>query len=58
MDSGSLMYDTVNPKLVPCDNLEGWDEKDSGRGVLFKKHMYTYGWFMLMYGKNHHNTIQ
>jgi len=22
--------DTVNPKLVLYDNLEGWDEKDSG----------------------------
>lgn len=52
------MYDTVNPKLVLRDNLEGWDEKDGGRGVLFKKRMYTYGWFMLMYGKNHHNTTQ
>ena len=23
--SGDLLFDTQNPKLVLCDNLEGWD---------------------------------
>ena len=31
--SGTLMYDTGNPKLVLCDNLEGWGGEGGGRGV-------------------------
>ena len=38
-------------KLWPCDNLEGWEM--GGRG-----HVCTYGWFMLMYGRNQHNTVK
>ena len=45
MTSGSLMYDTGNPKPVR------WEEG-------FKRDMYTYGQFMLIYGKNHHNIIK
>ena len=36
-----------------CDNLEGWEGGVRGRG-----HMYTYGCFMLMYGKNYHNIVK
>ena len=27
------MYDEGNPKLLLCDNLEGWDGEGDGRGV-------------------------
>ena len=35
------------------DNPEGWDGEGGGRGVWDGGHMYTCGWFMSMYGKNH-----
>ena len=41
-------------KTVLCDNLEGWDGEGCSKG---RGHMYTYGWFMLMYGRNHHNIV-
>ena len=42
-------------KLVLCDNLERWDGVGGGRevqqeGSAGREHMYTYDWFMLMYG--------
>ena len=40
------------------DNPEGWDGEGGGRGVRDGGHMYTFGWFMSMYGKNHHNTVK
>ena len=49
------MSDAENPQLVLHDNLEGrareggWRRGSGGRG-----HMYAYGQFMLLYGKNHH----
>ena len=42
------MYDAGNPKPVLCDNLEAW----GGGG-----HMYACDWFMLMYGRGHHNIV-
>ena len=30
-----------------------WEGSSRGRG-----HMISYGWFMLMYGRNHHNTVK
>ena len=38
------------------DDPEGWDG-EGGRGVQDGEHMYTHGWFMSMYGKNHHNIV-
>ena len=32
--------------------------KGEGEGSGWGGHMYTGGWFMLMYGKNHHNIIK
>ena len=32
MASGSLMYDTGNPKPVLGDNLEGWGGEEGRRG--------------------------
>ena len=31
MVSGSLVYDAGHPKLVLCDNLEGWGGEGGGR---------------------------
>ena len=28
------------------------------RGVQDGEHMYTHGWFMSMYGKNHYNIVK
>ena len=28
---GSLMYDPGQPKLVLCENLEGWDGEEGGK---------------------------
>ena len=33
-------------------------EEGGGRGVQDAGHMYTHGWFMLIYGKNHHNIVK
>ena len=29
-----------------------------GDGVQDGEHMYTHGWFMSMYGKNHYNIVK
>ena len=50
----SLSLDKVqNPndfKKLRC--IRRWKGGSRGRG-----HMYTYGWFMLMYGRNQHNIV-
>ena len=35
-----------------------WYGEGGGRGVQDGEHMYTHGWFMSMYGKNHYNIIK
>ena len=51
----SLSLDKVqNPndfKKLRC--IRRWKGGSRGRG-----HMYTYGWFMLMYGRNQHNIVK
>ena len=37
---------------------EGWDGEGGGRGVQDGEHMYTHGWFMSVYGKNHYNIVK
>ena len=49
--SPGLMYDTGRLGLVHWDNPEGWYGDGEGRGVQDGENMYTYGRFMLMYGK-------
>ena len=34
----------------------GWDGEGGGRDGQDREHMYTHGWFIWMYGKNHHNA--
>ena len=53
--SPGLMQDTGCLGLVHWDDPEGWYMEEGGRGVLDGEHVYTCGWFMLMYGKT--NTI-
>ena len=52
------MHETGCSGLVHWDDPEGWDGEGGGSGVQDGKHMYTHGWFMSMYGKNHYNIVK
>ena len=54
------MHETVHSGLVQWDDPEGWDGEGGGREGQDGEHMYVYthGWFMWMYGKNHHNIVK
>ena len=56
--SPSSMHKTGHSKLVHWDNPEGWNGKGGRRGVQDGEHMYTQGWFMSMYGKNHYKIVK
>ena len=56
--SQGLMHETECSGMVYWDDPEGWDGKGGGRAVQDGEHMYTHGWFMSMYGKNHYNIIK
>ena len=49
------MHETGCSGPVHWDDSEGWNREGGGRGVQHGEHMYTNGWFMAMYGKNHYN---
>ena len=51
------MHETGNSGPVHWDDPEGWDGEGGGRGVQDGEHMYTHGWFMSMYGRNHYNIV-
>ena len=55
ISSPGLMHETGCSGLVHWDDPKGWDGEG---GVQDGGHMYTHGWFMSMYGKNHYNTIK
>ena len=55
--SPGSMHETWYSGLVHWDDPEGWDREGGGSGVQDEEHMYTHGWFMSMYGKNHYNII-
>ena len=57
MSSASSMHEAGRQKSVLWDNPEGWGEEGGGRGFRMGGHMCTHGWFMLIYGKTHHNTV-
>ena len=38
-----------------CNNLEGWDRERGSRG---RENMYTYGWFMLIFGRKQQNYVK
>ena len=56
--SPGLMHETARSALVHWDKREGWDGEGGERGVQDGGHMYTHGWFMWMYGKNHYNIVK
>ena len=45
-------------KLVLHDYLEGWDGVGGGREAQEEEDMYTYGWFLLMNGRNQNSIIK
>ena len=58
MASASLMNEVGHSKSVHWDNPEGWDGEGKGWEIQDGAHMYAHGWFLLMYGKNHHNIVK
>ena len=56
--SPGSMHETGCSGLVHWDDPEGWDGEAGGRGIQNGEHMYTHGWFMSMYGKNHYNIVK
>ena len=56
--SPGSMHEAGHSGLVHWDDPEGWDGERVGRGVQDGEHIYTHGWFMSMYGKNHYNTVK
>ena len=58
MTSPSLMHQTGHSKPVHWENHEGWDGEGGGRENQDGGHMYIHGWFMSIYGKNHHNIVK
>ena len=52
MTSPSSMRETGHSKPVHWDNPGRWEVWDMG------VHVYTHGWFMSTYGKNHHNIVK
>ena len=51
-------HETGCSGLVHWDDPEGWDGMGGGSGAQDGEHMYTHGWFMSMYGKNHYNIVK
>ena len=55
-----LRFDAWDGVLRPVhwNDPEGWDGEAGEREVQDGEHMYTHGWFMSTYGKNHHNIVK
>ena len=59
MTRASSMHEAGHSELVLWDNPERWGGEGGKSGVQDGGgHMYTCGWFMSMYGKNHHNIVK
>ena len=58
MTSPSSGHETGHSKPEHWDDPEGWDGEGGGSGVQNGGHMHIHGWFMSMYGKNHHNIVK
>ena len=52
------MHETGCSGLVHWDDPEEWDGEGGRRGVQDGEHMYTHGWFMLMFSKNDYNIVK
>ena len=53
-------FDAWNRALEPVhwDNPDGRDGEGGGKGVQDGGHIYTHGWFMSMYGRDHYNIVK
>ena len=56
--SPGLMHEIGCSGRVHWDDPEGWDGEGGGREVQDGEHMYTRGWFMSKYSKNHYNIVK
>ena len=56
--SPGSMHETGCSRLVHWNDCKGWDGEEGGRWVQDGEYMYTHGWFMSMYGKNHYNIVK
>ena len=52
------MHETGRSGPVRWDDPEGWDGEGGGKEDQDRGYIYTHGWFMSMYGKNHPNTVK
>ena len=52
------MHEAGHTKPVLWDNVEGWGGKGSGMWSQDEGTHVYHGWFMSMYGKNHHNIVK
>lgn len=53
--SGRLLSGPEEPELGLCDRLGG-GQKGGEEGGRLQGAVHTPGWFLLMYGRNRHNT--
>ena len=51
------MHETGHSKPVHWGDVKWRDGEGDGSGVPDGEHMYTPGWFMSVYGKNHYNKV-
>ena len=58
ISSPGSMHETACSGLVHWEDPEGWDREGGGKGVQDGENMYTHGWFMSMYGKNHYHIVK
>ena len=56
--SPGSMHETGCSGMLHWNDPEGWGGEVDGREGQDGEHMYTHGWFMWVYGKNHHNTVK
>ena len=56
--SPGSMHETGCSGPVHWNDPEGWDGEGGGRGVQDGEHICTHGWFIWMYGKNHHSIVK
>ena len=56
--SPGSMHEAECSGLVHWDDPERWDREGGGREGQDGEHVYTHGWFMWTYGKNHHSIVK
>ena len=52
------MYETGHSGPVHWEASARWDGEEGGRRVQDGGHMYTHGWFLLLYGESHYNIVK